>query len=48
MGGRQARCGAELLLCPRVFGLCLVELSSSRGGLIDLYLWIIITLDSTG
>lgn len=35
------------LACPGMFRLCLGELSSPRGGLIDLYLWIIITLDRT-
>lgn len=46
--GSWARMVLSCPACPGVFELCLGELSSPRGALIDLYLWIIITLDRTG
>lgn len=47
-GEAGAGVGPNCCCAPGVFRLCLGELSSSRGGLIDLYLWIIITLDRAG
>lgn len=47
-GEAGAGVGPSCCCAPGVFRLCLGELSASRGGLIDLYLWIIITLDRTG